>query len=244
MLKATKGQLQDEVHYSMFSFYLGYISHVFADGIIHPFVRDKVGEYAENQSEHRSLEMQLDVLLLEELTENSGFISELNYTNLHDELENFSNLEGVNKIVESFSDLIKTTYNEHHSVEKILSWIKGLHRMFGIAEGDYPKVYRNLKANSFTYRNRSDINREKAIILTKPKDIDINFLKIEKINFFTDCVPQYYSRFTEVAQKAYSYVYEEGQELNDKDIPLINLDTGRLVDANKLNLIPEFWKKN
>ncbi len=46
-LKELKGQLDVGIHYHMFTFFLGYISHVLADGIIHPFVRDKVGEYSE-----------------------------------------------------------------------------------------------------------------------------------------------------------------------------------------------------
>lgn len=242
-LKLLRGQIDDEIHYHMFAFFLGYISHVFADGIIHPFVRDKVGEYIENQAEHRSLEMQLDVLFFEELTKNSGFGSELNYTNIHDELENFSNIDGVSQIITVFSELIKSTYNEEYPVKKIFGWINGLHRMFEIAEGDHPRFYRNLKRNSFTYRNRADIDWERAVILRKPKDRDVNFLKVNEIDFFKDCVPQYYFQFTEVAKKAYNYVFEEGQELNANDIASINLDTGRLVNANDLDLIPEFWKK-
>ena len=242
ILKSLKGKINEEIHYHMFSFFLGYISHVLADGIIHPFVRDKVGDYSENKAEHRSLEMQLDVLLFEELTKHTGFVSELNYTNIHDELENFTNIEGVNEIVKVFSDLIGTTYQEHYTEEKILGWVTGLHRMFGVAEGDFPRFYRNLKVNTFTFKNLKDIDRGKALVLNKPKDRDINFLKVEEIDFFKDCVPQYYNRFAVVAQKAYDYVFEEGLELNEMDIPLINLDTGRLVNDDNLDLIPEFWK--
>jgi hypothetical protein len=241
-LKSLKGKINDELHYYMFSFFLGYISHVFADGIIHPFVRDKVGNYKGHEAEHRSLEMQLDVLFFEELTKNSGLIAELNYTNIHDEIENFSNIEGVNEIIRMFSDLIKDTYNEDYSIKKILGWIDGLHRMFGVAEGDHPRFYRNLKFNSFTYRNRDDIDREKAIVLKKPIDRETNFLKADEINFFINCVPQYYNQFTKIAQKAFEYVFENGQELNENDIPAINLDTGRLINADNLDLIPELWK--
>jgi len=242
VLKSLNGKVDEEVYYYMFSFFLGYISHVFADGIIHPFVRDKVGDYKEHQAEHRSLEMQLDVLFFEELTKCSGFTAELNYTNIHDELENFSKIEGIEKVIEVFRDLIRDTYNEDYSVKKIKGWIEGLHRMFGFAEGDHPRFYRNLKVNSYTYRNREDINRENAIVLKKPVDRETNFLKAEKVDFFINCVPLYYSKFTEVALKAYEYVFENGQELNDKDIPAINLDTGRLINADSLDFIPELWK--
>lgn len=242
-IRSLKGHMDEALHYHMFSFFLGYISHVLADGIIHPFVRDKVGDYKFNQAEHRSLEMQLDVLFFEELTKDSGYTSELNYTNIHDEIKNFMEVDGVNQILQVFSDLIKNTYNEHYPVDKILGWIKGLHRMFNIAEGKHPQFYQNLKVNSFTYRNGKDINRERAIILNTPKDRKVNFLKVAQIDFFKDCVPQYYFQFTAVAQKAYAYVFKEGPALDENDIPVINLDTGRLVDKDNLDLIPEFWKK-
>jgi len=186
--------------------------------------------------------MQLDVLFYEELTKNSGFASELNYSNIHDELENFSNIDGVSRIITVFRELIESVYKVKYSNKKILGWINGLHRMFEIAEGDHPKFYRNLKANSFTYRNRADIDWERAVILRKPKDRDVNFLHVEEIDFFKDCIPQYYHRFVLVAKKAYDFIYEEGQELNENDIPPINLDTGRLLPANNLDLIPEFWQ--
>lgn len=242
-LKALNGEVSEELHYKMFSFFLGYISHVVADGIIHPFVRDKVGEYNENQAEHRSLEMQLDVLFLEEITKNSGLNFELNYTNLHDELKNFVETNEAKEIVKLFSQLISETYKEHHSVNEILDWIIGLHRMFEVAEGDHPRFYRVLKQNSFTYRNRADINKEHAIILRVPTDRDLNFLKSDRINFFEDCIPQYYNKFTAIAQKSFEYVYKNGPELTERDIPLINLDTGRLVNADNLDIIPEFWKQ-
>ncbi|MAF79233.1 MAG: hypothetical protein CME60_13810, partial [Halobacteriovoraceae bacterium] len=58
------GDQKDEA----FSFFLGFASHVVADGVIHPFVRDKVGDYDNNATEHRLLEMRLDVILLNEFT--------------------------------------------------------------------------------------------------------------------------------------------------------------------------------
>jgi len=241
-LRSLKGQIGDELHYHLFSFFLGYTSHVLADGIIHPFVRDKVGEYIDNQAEHRSLEMQLDVLFFEELTKNSGLAAELNYTNVHDEISNFLALEFNDEIIKTFSDVIETVYGQKYSIDKIQGWIKGLHRMFEIVECDHPRFYRNLKANSFTFRNLEDIDKDRAIILRKPKDRDANFLKIEEINFFHVCIPQYYQRFVPIATKAYEYVFGDGPELDESDIPFINLDTGRLLPANDLNTIPEFWK--
>lgn len=242
-IKELKGKIDEEIHYHLFSFFLGYISHIMADGIMHPFVRDMVGEYAENKSEHRSLEMQIDVLFMEELTKNSGHSLELNYTNIHNELTNFETVEGVDTILELFSNLIEEVYGKRYNTQKILGWVKGLHRLLEIAEGELPKFYRNLKINTFTYKNRQDIDREKVFLLKKPKDRDLNFLHKDRIHFLEDCVPLFYEKFLEISEKAYLYVFEEGKELTEKDIPAINLDTGRMINKNDLNLIPEFWKK-
>lgn len=241
-LKSIRSQTEERMHYRMFSFFLGYIAHVVADGIIHPFVRDKVGDYELNKAEHRSLEMQLDVLFFQEISKETGLILELNYTNIHDELKNFSKIREARFIVKIFKELIKDVFNRSYSERKIFNWINGLHRMFAVAEGDFPKIYRNLTLNTFTFHNIEDINPENATILKKPKDREINFLHVEKIDFFNDCVPQFYTRFIEIAQKAFQFVYEDGNELNENDIPMINLDTGRLIADNNLDLIPEFWK--
>jgi hypothetical protein len=242
ILKTNKSKNSKDVNYQMFSFFLGYISHVVGDGVIHPFVRDMVGDYKKNKAEHRSLEMQLDVLFLEKRYSPSGLTVELNYTELHDELENFSKNLGAKKIVEIFSELIFETYGKRHSPKRILGWINGLHRMFGIALGDFPSIYRNLKINTFTYHNREEIIPEKALILGKPKDRDENFLKVNEINFFNQCIPHFYNRFIPIAKKSYAYVFENGEELTSRDIPMINLDTGRLVNEDNLDIIPEFWK--
>lgn len=242
MLKVMKGEMSEELLHQSFSFFLGYISHVLADGIIHPFVRDKVGNYIDNQIEHRSLEMQLDVLYLGERTSGTGFTVELNYTNLHDEIKNFFEVEDVTKIMQIFSDLIKQVYGERYSTRKIRGWIKGLHRLFDLAEGVRPPFIRKIKGNALTFKNIEDIDRTQVLILTRPNDRELNFLHVEEIEYFRDCIPQFYTRFSEVAQKAYLFVFEDGEELDEKDIPPIDLDTGRLVVANSLDLIPEFWK--
>jgi hypothetical protein len=241
-IRSLKDKINEELHYKMFAFFMGYISHVFADGIIHPFVRDMVGNYAENKSAHRSFEMQLDVLLVEEFTKKSGLPLELNYTNVHDELLNFTSYKESKEIVAVFSKIIKDVYNENFSSRKINGWIKGLYRLFAVAEGEHPRIYRNLEANSFLYRNREDIDPEKVLILNKPKDRSSNFLNADKVHFFDDCVSQYFKKFGLVAQKAYEFVYQEGQMLGESDVPPINLDTGRLIANDDLNETPEFWK--
>lgn len=242
MLKVMKGEMSEELLHQTFSFFLGYISHVLADGIIHPFVRDKVGNYIDNQAEHRSLEMQLDVLYLAERTSRSGLSLELNYTNLHDEIKNFLEIEDVPRIMQIFSDLIKQVYDERYSTRKIRGWINGLYRLFDLAEGVRPPFIRKIKGNTLAFKNIEDIDRTQALILTRPKDRELNFLHVDEVDYFRDCIPQFYSQFADVAQKAYLFVFEDGNELDESDLPQIDLDTGRLVVANNLDLIPEFWK--
>lgn len=93
----------------LFSFFLGFAAHIVADGIIHPFVRDKVGNYHENQTAHRVLEMQLDVLLYHHLTKRSNAPINLNYSNIHDELINFDTgfYREADVVLDMFSKLIK-----------------------------------------------------------------------------------------------------------------------------------------
>jgi hypothetical protein len=240
-LKLRKGRMPDITHAYLFSFFMGYISHVFADGIIHLFVRDKVGDYAANKAAHRSLEMQLDVLFMEDYTRDSGFPLELNYTNLHNELMNLGEYPESNEVVALFSELIERIYAEKHSVPSILAWITGLHRLFEVAEGEHPRFYRVLEANTFFFKNKDDIDRDMALLLRKPKDRDRNFLNMETVSFPDDCVPQYLHKYIPVAENAYAYVYENGPALTGGDIPAINLDTGRLIANDDLNLTPQLW---
>jgi len=244
LLKNTFGKIEEEEHYHLFSFYLGYISHVFADGIIHPFVRDKVGDYQENKAEHRDLEMQLDVLLMHKLTERTGIGFELNYTNIHDELQNFAENEKASAVAGTFSSLIHAVYNVDCSDKDILGWIKGLCRLFEMAEGGCPAFFRKSDTNTFLYKNYNDIDQNDVLILKKPKDRIDNFLKVESIGFFENCLPQFYAKYIKIAEKAYNYVYNDGPALTETEIPRINLDTGRLASQADLSNTPYLWKNN
>ncbi len=231
----------------LFSFFLGFASHIIADGIIHPFVRDKVGNYREHQTEHRVLEMQLDVLLFYHLTKRSNAPINLNYSNIHDELINFNNdfYPEVDVVLNLFSRLIYKVYNLHYEPSLIKSWIRGLHNMFGVAEGDHPKIYRIAGfINNFLFSDYNDLRNKynDILVLKKPVDRDYNFLRQSQINFFDDCLPQFYKRFIPLAFKCYDYIYNDEIELAGGDIPLIDLDTGRdLTFNNDLDLIPVLW---
>jgi hypothetical protein len=252
ILKAFKNIKEDSDSFSvmekrfLFSFFLGFASHIVADGIIHPFVRDKVGNYHDNQTAHRVLEMQLDVLLFHHLTKNTNEPIELNYANIHDELINFDNnfYPEVDKVLEIFSKLIYDVYGVDYKPSLISGWVKGLHKMFGVAEGEHPKIYRIVGfINDFLFADYADLrNRyEEILVLRKPKDRNYNFLRKERVHFFDDCLPKYYEIFIPIANKCYDYIYNNKGELNDIGIPPIDLDTGRDLAFNNLDLTPTLW---
>jgi hypothetical protein len=233
---------------AVFAFVLGYISHLVADGIIHPFVRDKVGDYKENSREHRALEMALDVLFLDALTVSSGEGSDFNFTNLHDDLLNFDDYGPITDlVVDAFRQCIREVYGHDLSSEKIRGWVTGLHRLFEVAEGEqFPWLYRRLEiTGAFAYRNIEDIRlkRETFLCLGKPKDRDENFLLKDKVHFLEDCVPQFYQVFVPLAERVHQYVFQPEAELTiaDINIPAIDLDTGRLLVAKGLENRPVLW---
>ncbi|MCK9210697.1 MAG: zinc dependent phospholipase C family protein [Ignavibacteriaceae bacterium] len=231
----------------MFSFFLGFASHIVADGIIHPFVRDKVGNYKENQTAHRVLEMQLDVLLLHHLTLTSNNPINLNNSKIYGELINFDNnfYPEVGKVLQLFSKLIAEVYQQNYEPALINGWVNGLHRMFGVAEGEHPKIYKIVGfINDFLFSDYNDL-REKykdILVLEKPTDREYNFLRKDQIHFFDDCLPQFYKIIIPLADKCYDYVYNNKGELTESDIPPIDLDTGRnLASNNNLDLTPTLW---
>ncbi|MBI5477105.1 MAG: zinc dependent phospholipase C family protein [Ignavibacteriales bacterium] len=230
----------------IFCFFLGFASHIVADGIIHPFVRDKVGNYKDNQTAHRVLEMQLDVLLFYHLTIGTGEGINLNYSNIHDELKNFDRniYAEVNRVLKIFNELIYEVYKYQCKPSDIEGWVKGLHRMFGVAEGKHPKIYRIIEfIDNFLFKDYEDLRDkyEQILVLEKPKDRDENFLKRDRIHFFDNCVPKFYEVFIPIANKCYDYIYNNKGELEDIKIPPIDLDTGRDLAANNLDVTPTLW---
>ncbi len=245
-IKNNSAPLSDKEKRFMFSFFLGFTAHIIADGIINPFIRDKVGNYHENQTAHRVLEMQLDVLLFHHLTKNTNAPINLNYSNIHDELINFdrSFYREVDIVLDVFSKLIKEVYGIVCSPNEINGWVNGLHRMFSIAEGDHPKIYRVVGfINNFLFSNYEDLleKHKEILTLTTPKDRDYNFLRKPQIHFFDDCLPKFYEVFIPLANKCYDYIYKDKEALTELDIPPIDLYTGRMPTENSLDVTPLYW---
>lgn len=249
-LKQIQHSLSDrELRYA-FSFFLGYASHVIADGIMHPFIRDKVGDYADNKTEHRVLEMNLDVVVVREHFNNIDPPIELNLTNVHDELLNIADLDNSESrfVLSLFKDLINSTYQKSYNASDVTGWIKSLHRMLGVAEGDHPVFYRKyFGKKGVAFKNYDDLMEEfnndlsPILLLNKPVDCDTNFLKKSSIHFIDDCIPQFNKVFAAFLRKAYNYIFTDGDPLTEADLPEIDLDTGRLVSNNHLEEVPALW---
>ncbi len=226
-----------------FNFFAGFIAHIVADGIIHPYIRDKVGDYKDHQTAHRVLEMKLDVLLCHYLTQNSGWSIELNYSNLHDELMNITAAPEAGKVMEMFCEAIKTVYSETYEAKTVLGWIKGLHRMFNLAEGRNPAIYRIPgMEQGLLFADYADLTKHTdLLLLTKPVDRAENFLKKDKVHYFDDVLPMFYKKYVPLVQKLYEYIYQNGLPVTAEDIYPIDLDTGRLLAQNSLENVPTYW---
>ncbi|MFG1486134.1 zinc dependent phospholipase C family protein [Halobacteriovorax sp. RZ-2] len=216
-----------------FAFFLGFISHIVADGIIHPFVRDKVGPYKEgdNATKHRLLEMRLDVIFSDYIQK-----ADLNCANFQDELKN--PLASFDHVAELFSKCINSSYSKYTNSSDIKMWVKCMELLFESAANENNQYYSIVPGLSgFLYKDKSDIlaSISDDLILTN-KTIDgrsANFRNSET-HFLKDCVPKFFEALKPISQKAYGYVYETDNihKFDNSDLPAINLDTGRRIDLS------------
>lgn len=227
-----------------FAFFCGYISHIVADGIIHPFVRDKVGSYKDNSDAHRMLEMRLDVLLLDYLTSHTGGALNINTAKIQDHLASASNdFEFVAKI---FSSKINEIYGEKTTVATVTSWAKMMENIFELAANSSNQYYAWIPmVSKMLYKDSSEIiaNKDKDLILKKEeaKGVARNF-RGQDTHFFNDCLPEYFKALSPILEVAYRYIYLDGPPIDEKNLPAINLDTGRpLKFAYDLDKKPVYW---
>lgn len=223
-LDEIKSMPDGDKKYEAFAFFLGLASHICADGVIHPFVRDKIGDYDNNATAHRTLEMRIDVYLYDHI-----FNGNLNFSDVHDQMldvlkKDFTHVSGL------FANLIQKIYGATVDYTRIEAWIKSMHQIFATAEGENNHYYAKLGLGNFLFPDIKDIRSKKeADLLLKnneAKDRRTNFLNRD-ISFLKDCIPMYEKVFSNVATKAYDYVFEGKGKLTQNDFPAINLDTGR-----------------
>lgn len=228
---------------ALFAFYLGYCSHYTADGMIHPYVRDKVGDYIVAKKEHRILEMKLDVFVARKFMG-----TEVNGISFQEELDWIEDCEFKTEIFASYSDLLNSNYGCKMDVKHVQDWVSAMQRVFSLAEGEFPKWYRDLLGNpGIVFRNYDDLISEEVACLSLKKPIDAekhslvsNFMGKENVLFFDDVAKGYFERFPLIIKNAYEAVFEgTGNILNL--LPEINFDNGRLVADNRLSEKPTLW---
>ena len=231
---------------NQFAFFLGYISHIVADGIVHPFVRDKVGNYEVASGEHRALEMRLDAIFLDSLMEGVN----INYANLHDQIKDASK-EELDSVLNLFSKLLEEVYQIKFGSHRIADWIDDLHDLFEIAENENNCFYASFPGmGTFLYNDTAEVlaNKDADLWLRNNEAVGRkqNFLG-QDVHFLDDCVPRFHRAFAKIAVSAYEWVYNAGPALSAEMIPAINLDTGRLFTADdsagiNLDHPAEFWR--
>lgn len=227
-----------------FAFILGFVAHIVADGIIHPYVRDKVGNYEQNKNAHRMLEMRLDVFFLDHLTKGNGPSLNLNYTNMHDQI--LDSLRDFRHVSSMFAKVITDVHKVEVSPETVEEWIKDMHRIFEVAESSNNQFYAQFPgASGYLFKDKKEVlkHHQSDLVLKadEAKGRERNFAGRD-IHFFDDCVPSFYKVFKGIALLAYNFVYLGGEPLSPEDFPAINLDTGRpLVAGNDLNQNAPYW---
>lgn len=245
-LERTKALPEGEKRDQAFCFFLGYLAHYVADGVIHPYVRDKVGDYGENATEHRLLEMRLDVYFINHLTKKGGAGLSINKAKIQDELDDvkgrMQTIEGI------FAEVIQEVYGIPVEPNRIGAWVSDMRLMFESAANEGNQFYTQLPGiNRFLYFNLHQLKkkgrRKQDLLLHVPIDRERNF-RAKRTHFFQDCLPQFYQRLLPIARAAADFVYGELAEFPLGLIEPINLDTGRLLSAKgpgELDHVPFFW---
>lgn len=231
----------------LFCFFLGYVSHLVADGIIHPFVRDKVGNYEDNSNEHRALEMRLDAIFLDHITNKYGTSVDVNVAGLQDQIGDVKSAE-LGVISKVFSELILDVYGRNLDPEEIVDWVSDLKGIFNTAANKNNCYYAYIPGmKTYLYNDTKKVlkNKEQDLLLKvgEAKGRTQNFLG-KDVHFLNDCVPQFYRYFGEIALQAYMFCYQNGPAISASMLDAINLDTGRslLADGGKdLDSTVAYW---
>lgn len=241
MFKDGKADLAD----SLYAFYLGYFSHIIADGFTHPFIRDRVGDYSDQTKRaHRTLEMKLDVLVLEKYLN-----IEANRVAPQKDLTFFENCDFKTEIFTSYSKFLKEHHNKDLSTDQLLKLGNGMIRALNVAETSFPKWYSlGLGKIGLAYMDLEDVKKHEKDVRTLQRAVDAdekgivhNSLSLDDIDVIDDIFPKYYSYMPKVIEATYDFVFNNGPDYTEL-VPAINLDTGRLLTSTTLTDKPRYWE--
>lgn len=234
-----------ELAQAVFAFYMGYASHIIGDGFTHPFVRDRVGDYsAATKNAHRTLEMKLDVLVLDKYL---GL--EANGVSPQDDLTFFADCEFQNEIFDSYSKHLKTFHGKDLSSKQLSKLTQGMLRALDIAEGKHFNWYSiPLGEKGLLYMNLTEVKNQEQEIRTLKRAIDAdekgifyNSLGLDDIDIFNDIFPKYFAYMPTFIESVYAYVFENGPDYKHL-LPEINLDNGRLLIQQDMKKKPALWE--
>jgi hypothetical protein len=242
-----KGKLKD----LLFSFLSGHLAHIIADGIVHPFIRDKVGDYNDlTKLDHRMLEMRLDVYVTEDLV---GF--NMNDCQFAEYLES-ENTKPIAKLITNvlnrvYKDELEKECGEKLKLKTVEGAINASRKALKTSSGNFNlKWYLGdlLEKKGLKHPDLNEIKRmkNKDLVLLHPidreeKGLSGNFLNVETIHFLDDVCPQFVEKYIEKIEKLYDIIYTNAP-LDEDDFVAINLDTGRTLDDPDYKNIPFYWR--
>lgn len=231
---------------SLFSLYVGYCSHLTADGNIHPFVRDMVGDYELAKTEHRTLEVKLDVLIADKY-----FGGNCSSMDIYRELSYLKNDRLKNEIFENFANSLNLAFPNFSKIDSeiVEKWLGRMESIFSFVSGGFPAWYQNIFGEKgLSHKDIESIRLESKNLIElrdpKPhngKTLSHNFLKKEVVNLIEDVLPRYFKSYKKVMINSYEYVFEGGDEPTGVILE-INLDTGRLLSQVDFNEGPAYGR--
>jgi hypothetical protein len=243
-LKKQKGIMKQREFDKMFSFCIGYISHIVADAVFNPFIRDKVGGFEESNTRFRIYEMKLDVLFFNYFTSITRQNVSLVCKYLNDEFNSLMVSKEINMILLKYARSVFEVYNDRINCDDIKRFIEELILRFDISKTAFPFWYPDLIKNTHSFiLNDIYENKYSLLELNDAFDLRKNFLKKNYINVIDDCITQFHIRFIELIHTSYDFIYGQKRKFSENELPSVNLYNGRPEEScYDLDIIPTYWR--
>ncbi|RUO66250.1 Zinc dependent phospholipase C [Pseudidiomarina planktonica] len=136
--KEMNGKPQEKV----FAWLCGYISHVIADITIHPVVEMKVGEYEQNQSDHRTCEMNQDTYIWKRLNLGQIGVADRVKLNIGDCVDRSGDIDpDIQSIWEAGLLEVHPSY-AREAPPQMSDWHNGFQRVVDNAEEGYRRLFK------------------------------------------------------------------------------------------------------
>ena len=232
LLKRAQNGIEKESFNIPFCWFLGYVSHVTADLVVHPVVFNIVGPYVGHELEHRHCEMIQDAFIYNKVRNGA----EIEHSQLIKLLRNCSDPENVDDILPALREFWEEAFSVHFPEDcqdnypDIDEWHDQFEDWLGIA-GKPTFVGRILDpAHKFTYKTSTEITEaERKSYLN-----NLPLPNREQGNYETDVFPK---AIKEVLRNWVSFSKGiSGGNLDEFAAGISNcdLDTGRDIVTSRL----------